>query len=160
MDDMMLARAIHVLAIVHWIGGLTLVTLVLLPAVSRLAAPAERLALFEAVEGRFSGQARVSVVLAGLSGLYMTWRLDAWWRFADPQSWWMHAMVGLWLVFAVVLLVAEPLFLHAWFHRAATTAPDRVFRLITRAHRLLMVVAWITVAGAVAGSHGMAGLLP
>ncbi|MFD0391510.1 hypothetical protein P7L64_02775 (plasmid) [Tistrella bauzanensis] len=160
MDDMMLARAIHVLAIVHWIGGLTLVTLVLLPAVARMAAPAERLAMFEAVEGRFSVQARISVTLAGLSGLYMTWRLDAWWRFTDPQYWWMHAMLGLWLVFAVVLLVAEPLFLHAWFHRAAATAPDRVFRLITRAHRLLTAVAWITVAGAVAGSHGMAGLLP
>jgi hypothetical protein len=24
------------------------------------------------------------VTLAGLTGLWMTWRLDAWWRFTEP----------------------------------------------------------------------------
>ena len=35
MDDVTLARAIHVLAVVLWIGGVALVTTVLLPAVRR-----------------------------------------------------------------------------------------------------------------------------
>ncbi len=39
MDDLILARAIHVAAIVHWIGGVSFVTLMLLPGIRRLAAP-------------------------------------------------------------------------------------------------------------------------
>ena len=39
MDDVTLARAIHVLAVVLWIGGGGLVTTVLLPAVRRLTLP-------------------------------------------------------------------------------------------------------------------------
>ena len=34
-------------------------------------------------------------------------------RFADPALWWMHAMVALWLVFALMLFVAETLFIGA-----------------------------------------------
>lgn len=57
MDDLTIARALHVLAIVHWIGGVSLVSLVLLPGLQRAVAPSERLALLEAIEGRFSRQA-------------------------------------------------------------------------------------------------------
>lgn len=31
MDDIVIARALHVLAVIHWIGGLSFVTLVVLP---------------------------------------------------------------------------------------------------------------------------------
>lgn len=34
MDDIVLARALHVLSIVHWIGGVAFVTLVALPFAS------------------------------------------------------------------------------------------------------------------------------
>jgi uncharacterized membrane protein len=43
MDDVTLARAIHVLAVVLWIGGVALVTTVLLPAVRRFKSPEERI---------------------------------------------------------------------------------------------------------------------
>jgi len=92
-DDVALARALHVLAIVLWIGGVGLVTTVLLPALRRLPDPAQRLALLEAVESRFSAQAKLSVLLAGVSGLYMLVRMDAWSRFTSLPYWWMHAMV-------------------------------------------------------------------
>jgi len=155
MDDITLARALHVLAIVHWIGGVALVTAVILPAVRRLATPQERLALFEAVEGRFSAQAKVSVTLAGLSGFYMTHRLDAWDRFADPGFWWMHAMVLVWAVFTGVLFIAEPLVLHRWFHRRAQAAPEATFALVQRAHWLLLTLSTITIGAAVLGAHGL-----
>ncbi len=72
------------LAIVHWIGGVGLATLSILPAVRRFAEASERLAVCEAIEGRFSAQAKISVTLAGLTGLYITHRLDAWHRFVEP----------------------------------------------------------------------------
>ena len=39
----------------------------------------------------------------------MAWRGDLWGRFGEARFWWMHAMVGLWLVFALMLFVIEPL---------------------------------------------------
>ena len=71
-------------------------------------------------------------------------------RFADPHAWWMHAMVALWLAFAAMLFVVEPLHLHR--RMAESPDPARDFARIERLHR----VALATVAAAVAGSHGWA----
>jgi uncharacterized membrane protein len=154
LDGLTIARAVHVLAVVHWIGGVTMVTLVLLPGLMRDAPAAQRLGLFELVEGRFAQQARASTLLAGASGLYMTYRFEAWSRFLDPAFWWMHAMVFVWAIFTVVLFVAEPLFLHRWFHARAKRDPEAAFRLVFRLHAFLLTLSLVTVAGAVAGAHG------
>jgi uncharacterized membrane protein len=154
MDDVTLARAIHVLAVVLWIGGVALVTTVLLPAARRLKSPEERIAFFESVEQRFASQSRVTTVLAGLSGLYLIYRLDLWGRFASAEFWWMHAMVGVWLLFSLLLFIAEPLFLHRWFLDYAKAAPDSTFRLVRWLHWVLLTLSILTILGAVAGSHG------
>lgn len=154
MDDLAIARAIHVLAVVHWIGGVALVTTVILPAVRRLAQPAQRLAWFERIEGAFSRQAKFSVVLAGASGVYMTHVLAAWERFLDPAFWWMHLMVLVWTIFTIVLFVAEPLFLHAWFRRQAQQEPESTYATLQAAHIVLLFVSAIAVAAAVLGTHG------
>jgi uncharacterized membrane protein len=154
MDMMTLARALHVLAVVHWIGGVAMVTLVLLPGLIRAVPGPERLRLFEMIEGRFGAQAKLSTLLAGGTGLWMTWELDAWTRFSDPASWWMTAMFGLWLVFTLVLFVAEPLFLHRWFHARSQRNPEGTFALVLRFHRVLLVLSMVTVLGAVLGAHG------
>ena len=100
--DLALARALHVLAVVLWIGGVAMVTLSILPALRRGLAPAEALASFERIERPFAWQSRFTTLLAGASGVYMLQRLDAWDRFADGRFWWMHAMVAVWLVFTVM----------------------------------------------------------
>ena len=154
MDDVTLARAIHVLAVVLWIGGVALVTTVLLPAVRRLKSSEERIASFESVEQRFASQSRATTVLAGLSGLYMINRLDLWGRFASAEFWWMHAMVGVWLLFSFMLFIAEPLFLHRWVLARAKAAPDSTFRLVQWLHWVPLTLSILTILGAVAGSHG------
>ena len=65
MDPAIVTRTLHVLGVVLWIGGVAFVTTVLLPSVRRLKSPAERVAFFEAIEGRFAWQARVTTVLVG-----------------------------------------------------------------------------------------------
>jgi uncharacterized membrane protein len=156
MDQLAIARALHVLAVVLWIGGVGFVTTVLLPAVRRLKTPTERVAFFDAIERRFAWQARATTLLAGLTGFYMTTRLDLWSRFHSAAYWWMHAMVAVWLLFTVMLFVAEPLVLHRWFQKRAMSDPEGTFALIERMHRVLLAVSLITVLGAVAGSHGWA----
>jgi uncharacterized membrane protein len=151
---MILARALHILGVVLWIGGVAFVTTVLLPSVKRLASPAERVALFDAIESQFAWQARFTTLLVGGTGLYLVYVWNLWDRFLTLRFWWMHAMVAVWTIFTVLLFVAEPLFLHRWFHETAKADPERTFRRIEVLHWLLLTISLVTVAGAVAGSHG------
>ncbi len=153
MDDFTLARVAHVLAVLFWIGGVAFVTTVVIPSVRRNHPPAERLAAFHAFEGRFAPQARVWVVLAGVSGLWMIHRADMWYRFAEPGFWWMHAMVAVWLLFAAVLFVAEPLALHR--RMASSPTPEADFERLERGHRVLLALSLVTFIGATAGAHGL-----
>ncbi len=155
MTGFALARALHVIAVVLWIGGVGMVTTVLLPSIRRATPPAQRFAAFHALEARFARQARVTTLLAGASGFYMVWRLDAWDRFRAAGFWWMHAMVLTWLVFTLMLFVIEPLFLERLLARRAAVAPEATFRLMERLHRVLLVLSLVTIAGAVAGSAGV-----
>jgi uncharacterized membrane protein len=156
--DITIARIVHVLAVVMWIGGVAFVTTVLFPAIRRSSEADARLAAFVRFENAFSWQARISVALAGASGLYMTWRLDAWTRFADPGFWWMDAMVLLWTGFALMLFVAEPLVLHRRLHRALASGDSGpLFDRMERFHRWVLLASLITVLGAVGGSHGLWG---
>jgi uncharacterized membrane protein len=154
MEDYHVARVLHVLGVVLWIGGVAFVTLVLLPAVRRSVDPAARVGFFERVEAGFASQAKLTTVITGASGFYLVHRLGAWDRFADPAFWWMHAMLALWLLFTVMLFVLEPLWLHRWFIERAGRDPDGTLAIVVRLHRVLLAAALITAAGAVAGSHG------
>lgn len=153
-DVSTLARAIHVVSIVHWIGGVWFVTFVVLPAIMRFAEPGRASALFEAVEHRFALQARISTALAGASGFWLAFDMEAFDRFLHPRFWWMHAMVALWAIFTMVLFLLEPLFLHRWFAERAARDPEATMRLVLRLHRILSTAALVTVAGAVLGAHG------
>src|SRR5258708_27200980 len=135
-DGLAVARAVHVVTIIHWIGGLLFVTLVILP--SLLETEAQRLlAVFDGLERRFATQARLSTLLVGLSGFYMLYAYEHWGWIADPRFWWLDAMIGLWAIFTIMLFVAEPLFLHAWFDARAQGHPDAPFPLAFGGHRAL-----------------------
>ena len=163
MDGLIAARILHVLGVVLWIGGVALVTTVLLPATKRMATPEARIRLFETIERRFAAQARVTTLITGASGLYLVHALDLWQRFAHVEYWWMHAMVALWTVFTLMLFVIEPL-----VHRRSSTNPgdgaeadaqprrdpERMFARIVRIHWILLGASVVTIAGAVAGSNG------
>lgn len=154
MEEFAFARLLHVIGVVLWIGGVAFVTTVLLPAVRRMTEAPQRLALFDAIERRFAWQARITTLLTGLSGFWMTAMLDGWARFAMASYWWMSAMVLVWLLFTLMLFVLEPLVLHRWFEARSRRDAEGTFRLVERLHRVLLTVSLITVAGAVAGSHG------
>ena len=153
MDDIILARAVHVLAVLVWIGGVAFVTLVVMPSVRAANPPAERLAAFHRLEGRFAAQARIWVLMAGLSGFWMVYRAQMWDRFFDLRFWWMHAMVAVWLIFMLMLFVIEPLFLHR--RMIASLDPARLFARMERMHRILLAASIVAVIGAVGGSHGL-----
>ncbi len=154
MDDFLLARVVHVLGVVLWIGGVAFVTTVLLPGMKKVATPAERVIMFERMESRFAWQARLTTLLTGASGFYMLYILDAWERFSDPSYWWLHAMSAIWLIFTMMLFVLEPLVLHKLLERRARANPEGTLAMIQRLHWVLLAASLITVAAAVTGVHG------
>jgi uncharacterized membrane protein len=153
MNDIAFAISLHLIAVVIWIGGVGLVTTVLMPSIRRQYAPEARLAAFLLIEQRFVWQARVAVLVAGASGFWMLQRLQLWSAFALPQYWWLPAMVGLWAIFAAMLFIVEPLYLHR--HLAETADPANAFSRMERLHRILFALSLLVIGGAAAGSHGL-----
>jgi uncharacterized membrane protein len=154
MTDLILARAFHVLGVVIWIGGVAMVTMVVLPAARRGELGSARLAVFEAIERPFGWIARLAVIVVGVTGLYMLQGLGAWDRFRDPSFWWMHAMVFVWIVFALLLFVLEPLVLHRRLHSWGARDPDAALRALQTGHWILLILSLVTIFGAVSGSQG------
>ena len=108
MNDLSIARAVHTLSIVVWIGGVGFVTAVLIPIIRRTSPEKEQLSIFNTLENRFALIARFAVAQSGVSGIYMIYILNAWDRFNDNRYIWMHAMLLLWLMFAFALFFIEP----------------------------------------------------
>ena len=75
-------------------------------------------------------------------------------RYFDYRFWWVHAMTVVWIIFSLILYVLEPLVLHRVFGKYAERNPERTFRIMQRAHWILLMLSLFTTAGAVAGSHG------
>jgi uncharacterized membrane protein len=153
-DDLALARAIHVLAVVHWIGGVFVVTTIVLPRARALLDAQEAVAAFEDFEQRFASQARISILLAGLSGAYMLTKIGAWNSLQNASFWWLHLMIAVWILFALVIYVLEPLVLHRLFHEFALRNKDRTFAVATWLHAAALTLAVLALGAGVVGAHG------
>jgi uncharacterized membrane protein len=154
MDEFAFARVLHVLGVVLWIGGVAMVTTVLIPAMAQMRSASERTEFFSRVESRFAPQARFTTLLVGLSGFYMVHILNAWSRFAELRFWWMHAMVLVWLMFTFMLFVVEPFVLRRQIKNTAEHDAGKTFARMRRMHWVMLSLSLVAVAGAVAGSHG------
>ena len=66
-------------------------------------------------------------------------------------------MVVVWALFALIVFVLEPIFLHRRFHEFALSNKKRAFAAALRFHAGILVVATIAIA---AGVLGAAGALP
>ena len=148
---LVIARALHVLAVVLWIGGVAFVATVLIPAIRKNQTTEDKLRLFEMLESKFSFQAKVTTLITGVSGFYMLYAMNLW----STMQWWIHMMLFIWLVFTLVLFVFEPLFLHKWFHQQALKSSDRAFYYLQQMHTILLIISLAVVFAGVAGAHGL-----
>lgn len=153
-NDIALARAVHVLAIVHWIGGVGAVTTIVLPRARKIADPGAAVAAFEAFERPFAFQARISIFLAGLSGAYMLTRMQAWRLLYSASFWWLDLMIAVWLLFAVMIYVLEPLVIHRLFHKAVLRDKDSALKAAMLLHAAALTAAAATIIAGVLGAAG------
>ncbi len=149
-----IARVLHVLAIVVWIGGIAAVTTVMFPAMRRLDSNEQKLWLFQQIERRFRPQARIAWLIVGLTGLYMIGSLDAWAWFTDSHRWWMNAMVALWVIFGLMLFIIEPFVVGPRLEKALRSEPASALRRIEGLHWTLLLLSLLVIAAVVAGIYG------
>ncbi|HET8885206.1 MAG TPA: hypothetical protein VFM70_02525 [Salinimicrobium sp.] len=155
MEYLVWARIIHVLGVIVWIGGVAMVTMVIIPAVKKLSNKENKIATFEKIEGKFANIAKVATVLTGMSGFYLLHGMQAWDRYLDIKFWWVHAMTLVWFIFTVILFILEPFVLHRVFRKYAAEQPEKTFRFMHFAHWILLLMSLVTIIGALAGSHGL-----
>jgi uncharacterized membrane protein len=135
--------AIHVLAVVWWIGGVSMVTATLLPIFNRLSAD-ERIGRIKQLEHRFANQARVAVLLVGITGFWMYTIVPE----MIAHTWWVGLMLLVWVLFTVLLFIAEPMRLPAklgLIHKPAA---------FLGLHAVLLTLALAAIVGGVIGSRG------
>lgn len=149
------ARVLHVLAIVIWIGCIAAVTTVIFPVMRRIESNEQKVWLFEQVERNFRPQARIAWLIAGLTGLYMVAYLGAWERFVAPHYWWMDAMVGLWVVFGLMLFVVEPLIVGPRIRQNLSAEPCTGLARMEIFHWLLLGLSLAVIAAVVSGIYGL-----
>ncbi|MAY84805.1 MAG: hypothetical protein CMP59_11800 [Flavobacteriales bacterium] len=154
MNEFLFARILHVLAVVVWIGGVSMVTTVIIPSIKKMQKKETQLNSFEQIEGKFASIAKIATILTALSGFYMLYVLDAWHRYLDLSFWWLHAMTIIWLIFTLILFVLEPFLLRGLFKRFIQENQEKSLRIMQRAHWVLLLLSLITIAAGVAGSHG------
>ena len=131
-----------------------MVTMVIIPAIKRMKSAEDQVDTFENIEGKFAIIAKVATLISAITGFYMIYELDAWYRFTELNFWWFHGMVLIWLIFSVVLFILEPFILHKLFKKYSKQDPGKTFRVMHRLHWVLLILSLIVTSGAVAGSHG------
>ncbi|HVC49440.1 MAG TPA: hypothetical protein VND43_04655 [Burkholderiales bacterium] len=146
-------RVVHVVSVILWIGGVSFVTSILLSPATSFESLDQRLKIFALVERRFVWQARLMVLLAGGSGLWMMRILGGWHWLVQPSFWWLHLMLFTWTVFTVFLFVVEPLG-HGRMKALVQRDPEVAWRRLRIMHVILWILLLVTVICAVAGSHG------
>lgn len=135
--------AFHVLGVVWWVGGVAMVTATLLPIFNRLPAD-ERIFRIKQLEHRFANQARVAVLVVGITGFWMYTLVPG----EIAHTWWIGLMLLAWVLFAIMLFIAEPLRLPAklgLIHKPAA---------FLGVHAVLLTLALAAVFCGVMGARG------
>ena len=108
-DDVEIARALHVVFVAHWIGGVAFVTLVALPLARASRRRWERLGAVRGDRKPLRGAGSIldsarrrDRALDGVAARSLG-------PVRQPAAWWMDAMVLLWALFMLIVFVIEPL---------------------------------------------------
>jgi len=153
-DFFVLARVLHVIGVVLWIGGVAFLALVVVPVLRTMPDTQQSFSIFAAIEGRFKAQAKVVTIITGFSGFFMLFWLHAWDRYLDLSFWWGHLMTLIWLFFSLLLFFIEPALARRNIQKKAMSNPVATFAFANRMLKTLTILSLIAILGAITGVHG------
>lgn len=144
---------IHVFSIVIWIGGVAFVTMITFPMIQRAGNSLEQVMMFQGVEHRFSKIAKVLVITAGLSGLYLLYEKYGF-NFKNLGF-------GVWLMIIVWAFYASLLFgLEKIIFKKLFTAPSgeelntkQIFFRLQAFHWVVLALSFSAIAAGIWTGH-------
>jgi uncharacterized membrane protein len=140
------ALVIHVLSIVVWIGGVAFVTMVTFPMILRVDKSLEQVLMFQGVEHRFSKTAKVMVILAGLSGLYLIYE--------KGLSFGVYVMIFVWAFYASLLFGLEGLIFKKLFGKPSDEMDTKkVFNILQVFHWFVLALSFLAIAAGIYAGH-------
>ena len=140
------ALIIHVLSVVVWIGGVAFVTLVTFPMILREEKSLEQVMMFQGVEHRFAKIAKLMVILAGLSGLYLLYE-----KGLSPGVW---IMIVVWTFYAALLFGLEKMIFKKIFSRPTDKLDTRkVFNILQGFHWVVLTLSALAIAAGIWTGH-------
>lgn len=142
-----IALIIHVLSIVIWIGGVAFVTMITFPMILRVDKSLEQVMMFQGVEHRFSKIAKVMVILAGLSGVYL---IDV-----KGMSFGVWIMIFVWVFYASLLFGLEKIIFKKLFTSPSGEQVDtkKVFNLLQGFHWFVLALSFLAIAAGIWTGH-------
>ncbi|MBI4843548.1 MAG: hypothetical protein HY809_04405 [Nitrospirae bacterium] len=145
--EYVIALIIHVISIVVWIGGVAFVTMIVFPMIQRTQNSLEQVMMFNGVEHRFSKIAKVMVITAGLSGLYLI-KLKG----MSTGAW---IMITVWTVYASLLFFLEKIIFKKLFTKPSGESLDtkEVFYRLQVFHWIVLALSFTAVAAGIVAGH-------
>lgn len=142
-----IALIVHIFSVVVWIGGVAFVTLVTFPMILRVEKSLDQVLMFQGVEHRFSKIAKVMVILAGLSGLYLIYE--------KGMSFSVWIMILVWTFYASLLFGLEKLIFNKLFSGPSGEQPDtkKVFNLLQGFHWFVLALSFLAIGAGIYAGH-------
>ena len=144
--EYIIALTVHILSIVIWIGGVTIVTMATFPMILRMDKSLEMVMRFQGTEHRFGKIAKVMVILSGLSGLYLITVKGA--GFA------VWLMIVIWTLYAALLFGLEKLIFKKLFSEPSHEMDTKkVFNILQTFHWVVLGLSCLAIIAGVYAGH-------
>ncbi len=146
------ALIIHVISIIIWIGGVAFVTMITFPMIQRADNSLEQVFMFQGVEHRFSKIAKVTVILVGLSGLYLIYDKYGF-NFKD-LGFGVWIMIFVWALYASLLFGLEKIIFKKLFGKPSDNVDmKKVFALLQGFHWIVLALSFFAVGAGIWTAH-------
>lgn len=148
-----LLAAVHVAAVVLWIGGVAFVTTVIFPRLLAAEDPLEQVVLFQGVEHRFAGLARYYLWITGITGALSLYATGSHRYLFKPETAGISLMIVVWVLYFLVLTF-EKRVMKALFDKPGKPGTEAIFRALNVFHWVILGLSMAAVTLGVWQGHG------
>jgi uncharacterized membrane protein len=145
--------AVHVLAVVIWIGGVAFVTMIVFPMIMRMEGSLEKVIFFQGMEHRFAKIAKTAVFIAGLTGGWLLYITGEWEILFTAQGIGPTVMLVVWTLYVLVLLFEAKLF-ELLFSGESQQETGKVFSRLSAFHWVVLALSLLAAGIGVWAGHG------